>query len=228
MAKTGLGGIGLLVVPIMASIFGAKSSTGVLLIILIVADFFGVIYYHQHADIKKLIKLIPSTILGIVLAVLAGHVINENQFKIFLAIIILSGVVLMIFTGESKNYINYKSNIYLTSLFGTLGGLSTMIGNAAGPVMTIYFLSMGFQKNMFIGTTAWFFLFVNLFKVPFHVLIWNTINLKIFFFGLTCLPLILIGAFIGILSVKKIPENFYRLFLIFSVVLSVLKLIFIF
>ena len=92
MAKTGLGGIGLLVVPIMASIFGAKPSTGILLIILIIADFFGVIYYHQHADLKKLMRLVPSTILGIILAVLAGNVITENQFKIFLAIIVLIGI----------------------------------------------------------------------------------------------------------------------------------------
>ena len=57
MAKTGLGGIGLLVVPIMASLFGVKSSTGVLLILLILADFLGVGFYHRHANINILIKL---------------------------------------------------------------------------------------------------------------------------------------------------------------------------
>ena len=48
MAKTGLGGLGLLVVPIMAGIFGAKASTGILLVILISADIFGVKFYHRH------------------------------------------------------------------------------------------------------------------------------------------------------------------------------------
>lgn len=228
MAKTGLGGIGLLVVPIMASIFGAKSSTGILLIILIIADFFGVTYYHQHADLKKLIKLIPSTILGIILAVFMGNYINENQFKIFLALIVLLGIILMFFNSENEKKNPKEKNIFITSFFGILGGLSTMIGNAAGPVMTIYFLSMGFQKNKFIGTAAWFFLMVNLFKVPFHFIFWNTINFQILFFGISCLPLIVIGAYSGIFIVKRIPENPYRLFLIVSVVLSALKLIFIF
>lgn len=228
MAKTGLGGIGLLVVPVMASIFGAKSSTGILLIILIIADFFGVTYYHQHADLKKLIKLIPSTMLGILLAVFAGNFINENQFKIFLAVIVFSGIILMFFSSEGEKNNLKEKNIYLTSFFGILGGLSTMIGNAAGPVMTIYFLAMGFQKNKFIGTAAWFFLIVNLFKVPFHIIFWNTINFQIIFLGISSLPLIVIGAYLGIFFVKKIPEKPYRFFLIISVVLSALKLVFIF
>ena len=36
MAKTGLAGLGMFVVIIMASIFGGKSSTGILLIILVI------------------------------------------------------------------------------------------------------------------------------------------------------------------------------------------------
>ena len=54
MAKTGLGGIGLLIVPVMAGLFGAKASTGIVLVLLIIADFFGVAYYHQHAEIKNI------------------------------------------------------------------------------------------------------------------------------------------------------------------------------
>ena len=99
-----------------------------------------------------------------------------------------------------------------------------MIGNAAGPIMSIYFLSMGLNKNKFIGTAAWFFLFVNLFKVPFHIFIWNTIDLEIFLFDLSLFPLILIGAIIGVWIVKKIPEKPYKIFVIVSVVLSTFNL----
>ncbi|MBT5782507.1 MAG: sulfite exporter TauE/SafE family protein [Candidatus Marinimicrobia bacterium] len=227
MAKTGLGGIGLLVVPVMASIFGAKSSTGILLIILILADFFGVSYYHQHADTKKLIKLAPSTIIGILTGVLIGNQVNEKQFKFFLAIVVTLGILLMFFNNKKKTT-NKDSNFLITSSFGVLGGLSTMIGNAAGPVMTIYFLSIGFKKNKFIGTAAWFFLLVNIFKVPFHIYTWKTINLSIIYFGLTFTPLIILGALSGVWVVKKIPEKPYKIFLIFSVLLSILKLFFIF
>ncbi|MGY8782775.1 MAG: sulfite exporter TauE/SafE family protein [Fidelibacterota bacterium] len=227
MAKTGLGGIGLLVVPVMASLFGAKASTGVLLIILIIADIFGVTYYHQHADIKKLLKLIPSTIIGILIGVTVGNNVDENQFKIFLASIVIIGILLMfVKKPEVKNQDN--QSFLLTSFVGILGGVSTMVGNAAGPVMTVYFLSMGFQKNKFIGTAAWFFLVVNLFKVPFHIFSWETINFSILYFGLSLVPFIVLGALSGVWVVKKIPEKPYRLILIGSVLLSVLKLVFIF
>jgi len=218
MAKTGLGGLGMIVVPVMANIFGAKSSTGILLLLLIMADFFGVRYYHMHADMRQLIKLIPSTIIGILTGVLVGDVISDENFRLLLGVVIIAGAVIMIIK------VDIKENKMFSIIVGFLGGFITMIGNAAGPIMSIYFLSMGFNKNKFIGTAAWFFLFVNLFKVPFHVFIWNTIDLEILIFDLYLFPLILIGAIIGVWIVKKIPERPYKVFVIVSVVLSTFNL----
>tara|TARA_B100000953_G_scaffold18384_1_gene15635 strand:- start:562 stop:1251 length:690 start_codon:yes stop_codon:yes gene_type:complete len=218
MAKTGLGGLGMIVVPVMANIFGAKSSTGILLLLLIMADFFGVRYYHMHADMRQLVKLIPSTIIGIVTGVFVGDQISDEYFQLLLVIVIISGVLMTVIKVEIK-----ERKIF-SIIVGFLGGFVTMIGNAAGPIMSIYFLSMGFNKNKFIGTAAWFFLFVNLFKVPFHIFIWNTIDLEIFLFDLSLFPLILIGAIIGVWIVKKIPEKPYKIFVIVSVVLSTFNL----
>ena len=218
MAKTGLGGLGMIVVPVMANIFGAKSSTGILLLLLIMADFFGVRYYHMHADMRQLVKLIPSTIIGIVTGVFVGDQISDEYFQLLLVIVIISGVLMTVIKVEIK-----ERKIF-SIIVGFLGGFVTMIGNAAGPIMSIYFLSMGLNKNKFIGTAAWFFLFVNLFKVPFHIFIWNTIDLEIFLFDLSLFPLILIGAIIGVWIVKKIPERPYKIFVIVSVVLSTFNL----
>ena len=218
MAKTGLGGLGMIVVPVMANIFGAKSSTGILLLLLIMADFFGVRYYHRHAEMRQLVKLIPSTIIGIVTGVFVGDQISDEYFQLLLVIVIISGVLMTVIKVEIK-----ERKIF-SIIVGFLGGFVTMIGNAAGPIMSIYFLSMGFNKNKFIGTAAWFFLFVNLFKVPFHIFIWKTIDLEIFLFDLSLFPLILIGAIIGVWIVKKIPEKPYKIFVIVSVVLSTFNL----
>ena len=218
MAKTGLGGLGMVVVPVMANIFGAKSSTGILLLLLIMADFFGVRYYHMHANMRQLVKLIPSTIIGIVTGVFVGDQISDEYFQLLLVIVIISGVLMTVIKVE------IKENKIFSIIVGFLGGFTTMIGNAAGPIMAIYFLSMGFNKNKFIGTAAWFFLFVNLFKVPFHIFIWDTIDLDILLFDLILFPLILIGALIGVWIVKKIPERPYKIFVIVSVVLSTFNL----
>ena len=218
MAKTGLGGLGMVVVPVMANIFGAKSSTGVLLLLLIMADFFGVRYYHMHAEIRQLLKLIPSTIIGILTGVFIGDILSEAHFQLLLGAVIIIGAVMMIINFETKE------NKLFSVIVGFLGGFITMIGNAAGPIMSIYFLSMGFNKNKFIGTVAWFFLCVNLFKVPLHIFIWKTISMDILFFDLVLLPFILIGAVLGVWIVKKIPERPYKIIVIGSVILSTVNL----
>jgi uncharacterized membrane protein YfcA len=218
MAKTGLGGFGMIVVPILANIFGPKSSTGILLILLIMADFFGVRYYHRHAELKKIIQLLPSALVGIISGVYIGDKISEAHFQMLLGLIILSGAMMTLVK------IDVKRNWFLSIIIGFLGGFITMVGNAAGPIMSIYFLSMGFEKNKFIGTAAWFFLFVNIIKVPFHIVFWGTINFDIFIFDIMLFPLILIGALIGVWIVKKIPEKPYKIFVVTSVLFSTILL----
>ena len=222
MAKTGLGGLGLLVVPIMAGVFGVKSSTGILLILLILGDFLGVGFYHRYANINILLKLIPSTTLGILAGVAIGQWINDEQFGIlFLGIIFIA--ISMTYLQTEKNNDHKNTNIIFTTLIGIFGGLSTMIGNAAGPILTIYLLYMGCDKNKFIGTAAWFFLIVNLIKLPFHYFVWKTINKSILLFDISLFPFILIGGLLGVSLVKMIPEKPYKVFLFVSVIISTLS-----
>ncbi|MFZ9045844.1 MAG: sulfite exporter TauE/SafE family protein [Cyclobacteriaceae bacterium] len=224
MAKTGLGGLGMLVVPIMASVFGAKESTGIVLPMLIMADFFGVGYYHRHADMRQLLRLVPSTIAGVFFAIWVGDAIAPDQFRMLLAFIIIVGSAIMIFNFRNPEFI--KPNKVTALIAGFLGGFTTMIGNAAGPVMSVYFLAMGFQKNKFIGTAAWFFLLVNLFKVPFHIWVWETITWETFQLNLWIIPAIVVGALVGFRITRGIPERPYRAFIIVGILLAAFKLFF--
>ena len=99
-----------------------------------------------------------------------------------------------------------------------------MIGNAAGPVMALYLLSMRLPKNQFIGTAAWFFFIVNLSKVPFHVLAWGTITRHTFLFDVMLIPAVAAGAFLGIWLVRLIPERAYRIFIMASTMAAALLL----
>tara|TARA_B100001750_G_scaffold204988_1_gene181720 strand:+ start:683 stop:1444 length:762 start_codon:yes stop_codon:yes gene_type:complete len=222
MAKTGLHGMGFLAVPIMAEIFGARASTGIVLILLIFADFFGVWFYHRYADIKIILKLSPSTVFGIGLGIVIGDRVSDAQFTLLLSGVLILGAVVM---GANINHsLKIKSSPMLSLITGTLAGFSTMIGNSAGPIMSIYFLSMGLDKNRFIGTGAWFFLLVNLFKLPFHILVWKTIDASTFYFNAMLIPAVVFGAFTGVWLVKKIPEKPYKVIIIISIILAALQL----
>jgi len=223
MAKTGVAGVGMLIVPILAAIFGGKSSAGLLLPMLSMADVFAVSYYHRHAEWKYILKLMPATIVGVLIGVFVGNEVNDEQFKHMMAVIILVGLAIMIWREKTKAEA-IPHNWLFSSIAGLLGGFSTMIGNAAGAIMSIYFLSMMLPKNSFIGTGAWFFLIINLFKIPFHVYSWETITLESFTLDLTMLPIIMVGAFLGVKIVKIIPEKPYRIFIIVTTALAAIKL----
>lgn len=109
---------------------------------------------------------------------------------------------------------------WFARLTGIAGGFTSMVGNLAGSVMAVYCLSMRLPKNEFIGTTAWFFMVINWFKIPFHVFAWETINLNTFLLDLTTIPFIALGGFLGILIVRKLAEQTYRWFVIGMTVIA--------
>lgn len=100
-----------------------------------------------------------------------------------------------------------------------------MIGNAAGPIMNTYLLATKLPKNNFIGTGAWFFLVLNLFKIPFHILVWKTINWDSLQINFLMFPLILLGLGIGVVLVKYIPEKGFRYFVMVMTTLGSIKLL---
>ena len=213
MAKTGVHGAGMLSVPLLAIAFGGKASSGLMLPMLLVADVFGVWYYHRHASFKHLKILFPWAAVGIIAGSAAGNFISEEVFRIIMATTIFGSLAVMIWMemgGKEK----IPDNIFLGIGAGFLGGFTSMIGNLAGTVMAVYFLSMRLPKNNFIGTAAWFFLVINWFKVPFHVWVWHTINADSWLMALVLVPVILGGAYLGIILVKKMNDRTYRWFII--------------
>jgi uncharacterized protein len=213
MSKTGVHGAGMIAVPILASVFGGRNSSGILLPMLVFADLMGVRYYHQHASWKHLKLLFPWAAIGVVAGTIAGSHLNDEIFKSLMAVIIIISVAIMIWLerGHKEDVPHYPG---FALLMGIAGGFTSMIGNLAGAVMAVYLLAMRLPKNAYIGTVAWFFMVTNWFKVPFHVFAWKTISLNTLFLDLTTIPAIAMGAYAGILLVQRIPEQTYRWFII--------------
>lgn len=220
MSKTGVPGVSMIVIPILAMIFGGKPSTGVLLPMLIMADVFGVFHYHRHANWKYLLKALPWAFVGIFIAMYVGNHVDDTQFKHIMAVVIFAGLGLMLWRDRNKNNQSIPTHWSFAATLGLAGGFATMIGNAAGSVMAIYLLALRLPKNEYIGTAAWFFFIVNLFKVPLHIFSWHTISWSSFVLDMAALPGITMGAFLGIFIVKHIPNKSYRLFVIIITVLS--------
>jgi len=209
ISKAGIKGIAIINVTLMALAFGAKESTGLVVPLLVLGDAFAVIYYNRHAQWKYIIAFLPWMILGILIGTAIGKDLPETIFKIGMAIIIL-GTVIMMYWWDRKKSKNVPTHWAFAGFIGTMAGITTMIGNLAGAFSNIYFLAMRLPKNEFIGTAAWLFFIVNIFKLPFHIFIWKTITPETLLINLKLVPGIILGIIVGIRLVKLIKDQFYR------------------
>ena len=209
LSKAGLKGIDMMNVTIMAIVFGGKASTGVVLPLLCVADIMAVWYYNRHAQWPHFWKLLPWMIAGILIGVYTGKGINEALFRKIMAIIIVLTVIIMVWLELRKNPLVPK-NIFFAAGLGLVSGFTTMLGNLAGAFSNIYFLAMRMNKNDFIGTAAWVFLVINLFKLPFQFFYWKNIDAASLKFDLILLPALLTGFWCGLRIVQRIKDDGYR------------------
>lgn len=224
MSKTGVQGMMLLIVPYMAMAFGAKESTGVILPMLCMADIIAVAYYKRIADWKVVAKLLPTAILGFFVAIAVDSYIPTSEFRRLMGATLALALCVMLWSEIFGKENRWMHKWWYAALFGLLGGFTTMIGNAAGPVMAVYLLSMRKDKLSYIGINAWFFLVVNLLKVPLQIFVWHNISWGTFSLNLMMLPVIGIGALLGIRLVKLFPEKAFRRFIQVVTILSVIMM----
>lgn len=150
--------------------------------------------------------------------------IDDELFKLIMGIIIFLSIGILIWLEKSKSA-KMPQGYWFAIIIGVLLGFTTIVGNLAGAVMTLYLLVMNMPKNKFIGTVAWFFIIINILKVPFHVFVWKTIDWNTLLLDLTLLPLVALGAFIGIKTVKQISDKNYRYFIIAMTIVASLFMI---
>ena len=222
MNKAGLMGTATAAIPIMAGIFGAQPSVGIILPMLITADVVAVAYYRRHADWGIVLRLLPWALVGVGVGVVVGDLIPASAFRTLLAVVVLVGLALLAYKEILHRDVDIPERWWISAILGLLAGFATMVGNAAGPITTLYLLSMGLSKNQFIGTGAWFFFVVNVLKVPLHVIFWGTITVETLAVNLFAVPVIIVGGFLGLWLVRFIKERPYRVFiLVITAVMSV-------
>ena len=223
-SKSGIGGATMLAIPILASVFGGKDSTGIMLPMLLVGDLFAVWYYRKSVEWKNVFQPLPWAIIGIILGVLVGNYISDKTFLTLIGMIILICLGILVYTEIKGKNIIVPSESWFYILVGILSGFASMIGNAAGPIFGIYLLALGFKKNNYIGTNAWFFFIVNLTKLPLQIFVWHNISIRSMIMTVVVLPVIILGAILGYYLLKKINEKIFRYLVIIMTGIAALKL----
>lgn len=230
IAKTGIPCVGVIAVPLIAHVWpDAKESVGLLLPLLIFADLFAAGYYRRKALWGHIIRILPWAIAGIVAGFLILKQIDGQHLKPVIGSIVLAMLALKYWQSTSGEKpqdgdIHLPSHWAFAAVMGLIAGITTMMANAAGPVMVIYLLAMRLPKTEFVGTSAWLFFIINWIKLPFMINLGlvNGHSLKL---NATLFPVIAVGAIIGILILKHIPQKVFNKAVLILAAAAAIKLL---
>jgi len=226
LSKTGILGLGILSVALFANVLPARESTGAILPLLLCADVFGVMFFRKHASWPHLWRLVPWVMAGVVLGCFALDHINNTQMKRMIGLILLA--MLALHWWRARQACDLAGRLPHSRLFaalmGVLAGFTTMVANAAGPVMALYLLAIGLPKLVFIGTAAWFFMLVNAFKVPFSAGLGLITSKSLLMDAILLLPMIP-GALLGPRILQRINQRAFENMVLLLTLAAVARLL---
>ena len=219
VAKSGFSGVSLLHVLIFALLFPGWDSTGVVLPMLIVGDVCAVLIFRRHAHWTHVRRLLPPAAIGVMIGAYLMHRLSGAPFKPVIGAVIFSLTALQLFRlARPDLFAHIPHRLWFAWIMGLAAGVTTMLANAAGPITALYLLAISLPKLELVGTSAWLFLVVNCFKVPFSVAL-GLIHPQSLVLNAILVPAIVCGLFAGQWLVIRVPQKLFdSLLLVFAAV----------
>jgi uncharacterized membrane protein YfcA len=207
VSKSGLSGIGMVHVLIFAFVFGGRVSTGILLPLLIVGDVCAVRLVGRDVLWANVRRLLPPALAGVAVGWLLLGRLEEQAFKP-----LIGGIILALSVGQLMRmwrpelFARVPHTTWFVWMMGTLAGVTTMLANAAGPIVALYLLAISLPKTQLVATAAWFFLIVNCVKVPLSANL-GLIGPTTLAINLLLSPCVVVGLVVGRWIVARIPQR---------------------
>jgi uncharacterized membrane protein YfcA len=225
-SKTGIPGSSILFVAVLPILMPARQATGIVLPMLIFADLFAYAIYRKNMDWRRVGRLLPSALAGVVLGWFALGRINDRQTTRMVGGIIALMLVVHVWRRRGKvDETVTRLPLWFGPIMGAFAGFTTMVANAAGPVMSLYLLAMRLEKLEFLGTSAAFFLLINWIKVPFVVEL-GLINEQSLMLNLYLAPAVACGALMGRPVIERINQRYFETGVLWLTALAAGKLLF--
>jgi len=212
LSKAALPGASTIAVALFAAVLPAKQSTGTILLLLIVGDVFALCAYRRDADVRALLRLAPAVVAGLLLGVVFLAFASDDGVRRVIAVLLLAVVAVTLWRRRASAAAPRQEasgpHRVAAAVYGALGGFTTMVANAAGPVMSMYFLAARFPVRAFLGTAAWFFAIVNVSKVPFSIAL-GLITPPGLVIVAVLIPVVFGAAFIGRRIATRIDQRLF-------------------
>jgi uncharacterized membrane protein YfcA len=230
-AKTGLPGITVLAVPLMAMILPPRISVGVLLPVFMSADTISVASYLKHTRWRYIFPYVLFVVVGVSISSIIIRVIDESNFGVVIGCSVIFLLAVTVAVDRRKRRMTMgdmpalaKPPLWVSSFFGVTAGIFSALANASGPIVTIYVMTGRLPKFQFLGTSALCAFIMNWIKFPMFIGIgiinWESIKLS-----LTAIPMIALGGVVGILTAKRLSQEVFKKAVLILTFIASLKLI---
>jgi len=225
IGRAGIFGVMVLVVPVLSLFLGGKAAAGMILPLMVLGDWIALFIYRRSIPWKQVLTILPWLIVGILLGAWVGERVSDRVFKNIMGVITFLCLGFLLWReARGEPAVNYP--LPVLAGIGILAGFASMIGNASGPIISVYFFTCRFDKIRYVSAMVSLFWIVNMIKIPFHVFYWGTITPDSFRTDLILAPLLLAGAFLGFRIIRKIPERPFKIFILASIAVSGVALMF--
>ena len=218
ISKSGFGGaLGSLGLPVMVLVFPPKLAIAVLLPLYLITDIFVAYTWRKFPVLKILKIMVLGGLFGQILGWLCFEYLDDKYILILIGLLALATSI-RYFKNVllTKNISNKKIKVIKSSFLRSIGwcgfsGFSSFVALTGGIPAQIYLLPLGLERQLFVGTMSFYFLIINLAKLPFFF------NLEIFshtsvLLSMMVLPILPIGIYLGKLLNKKLSDQlFYKI-----------------
>jgi uncharacterized membrane protein YfcA len=225
VSKSGFTGLGMFHVAVFAMLFGGKESTGIVLPMLIVGDVCSVAAFGKSAHWRYIRRVFPSAAVGVVIGWALMDRIDKSIYMPVIGGILLSLVVMQLVRLFRPYLFELVPHTWWFAWsLGVAAGVTTMMANAAGPIVVMYLVAVSLPKNELVGTGAWFFLILNIYKLPFSAE-QGLIRGDTLWFNLVLTPAIVAGTFFGRWLIRHVPQKLFDALLLTFIAVAALRFI---
>ncbi|KJL26936.1 Sulfite exporter TauE/SafE [Microbacterium oxydans] len=229
ISKTALPGGSILAIALFAAVLPARTSTAATLLLLMVGDLFALTAYRRHAHWPTLLRLAPAVIAGLLVGFAFLAFAGDGVVRRAIGVILLLMIAVTLWRrwrqSRADELAPPSSGIVLAGAYGTLGGFTTMVANAGGPVMSMYFLATRTPVQVFLGTSAWFFAIINVLKVPFLAGL-GLFETPVLLMDAVLAPLVVVGALLGLRVARRMDQRVFDRIVIALTIVGAVYLLF--
>lgn len=218
LSKTAMPVAGVVAGTVLAAVLGPAQATGFLVPLLVLGDLFALFFYRSHVDWRIILRVIPGVLVGFVLTAALFWLLPQTWVARIIGVLLLVSLLLelrrqrqvrrAVREGQDPSAPPGRDSRLVTALYGTLAGMTTMGANAGGTAMSIYLIRLRVPMLAFMGTSAWFFFFLNICKTPFVIalgyLTWDSVRFDVWFIA----PLV-IGALVGAFVFRRMTRVWF-------------------